>query len=60
MKKKQIKNLKSGQKFRYKRKLYLLDDLYCIVHISTGRIIGDSTIPQNTLVTPVKVSIRVK
>lgn len=57
MKKKRLGNLKPGQKFRYKRKLYLYDSLYCPVHISTGNIGGPSN---NVMVTPIKLSIRVK
>lgn len=52
-----MKDLKPGQVFRYKRKLYLLDNLYCPIHISTGKV---ADLSQNLLVTPVKLSIRVK
>lgn len=57
MKKKKLSDLKPGQKFRYKRKLYLYDSLCCPVHTSTGSIGGP---PSNAMVTPVKISIRVK
>lgn len=57
MKKKILRNLNPGCKFRYKRKLYLIDSFNCPVHITTGDIGGPS---KNAMVTPVKLSIRVK
>ncbi len=60
MKKKvKFSRIKPGQKFRYERKLCVLDDLYCGVVLSTGVIIGDDYLPQDSLVTPVKIQIRV-
>lgn len=51
-------NLKVGQKFRYKRRLYLKDDLECAVCISNGVITQKHDEPNyKTLVTPVKVNI---
>jgi len=61
VKKKRFMDLKPGQKFRYQRKVYVVDDLRCAVNIYTGEIrYSDSTLPNNTLVTPVKVYFRVK
>jgi hypothetical protein len=61
MKKKvKFSDLKSGQKFRHKRKLYLRDDLKCPVQLSNGHIPSSSELPENDLVTPIKIKITVK
>ncbi len=57
MKKKPYRSLKPGQKFRYKRLIYLVDSAYCPVHITTGKV---ANLAGNTVVTLVKLFIRVK
>ena len=57
MKKKPLRSLKPGQKFRYKRKLYLVDSSHCPIHITTGNV---TELAGNTVVTPVKLFIRVE
>jgi len=57
MKKKMLNDLSPGQKFRYNRKIYVVDEFHCSVCFSNGKI---DVIPFATLVTPVKVSIVVK
>lgn len=52
-----FESLKPGQKFRYKRKLYIKDQLRCGVCLSDGTIPSTKNFPDNTLVTPVKVRI---
>ena len=58
--KKKVKfgNLKVGVKFKYKRCLYLRDDLEGSVRISNGAVCSDG-IKDNTLVTPVKIKMEV-
>lgn len=51
--------LKVGQKFRYNRKLYVKDKMHCGVCLSNGHIPSDKELPDDALVTPVKVQIRV-
>ena len=57
MKKKPLISLKPGQKFRYKRKLYLVDSAFCPVHIITGKV---ANLAGNTVVTPVKLYIQAR
>lgn len=52
-------DLKVGAKFRYKRCLYLKDDLCCGVRISNGSIADGRDLTDNTLVTPVKIKVEV-
>jgi len=53
-------DLKLGTKFRYKRGLYLKDDMGGVVRISDGAVDPNySEIQDDTLVTPVKVKITV-
>ena len=59
MKKKvEFEDLKSGQKFRYKRKLFIKDsDGDCAVQLSSGLVVDFKYDYTNPLVTPVKVKI---
>ena len=50
-------DLKPGQKFRYKRKLYVLDSYFCNTRLSNGD--SHEFIDSHELVTPVKVKITV-
>lgn len=60
MKKKvKLNRVKPGQKFRYKRKLCVMDDLYTAIVLSTGTVVRDDDLPRDSLVTPVRVQIRV-
>lgn len=61
MRKKQVKfeNLKVGQNFMYQRKLYVKDAEYCGTNIRTGMILSDNFLLSDTLVTPIKLDIRV-
>lgn len=52
-------DLKAGAKFKYKRCLYLKDDMYCAVRISNG-VCRDFDIANDALVTPVKIKMEVK
>ena len=57
MKKKPFRSLKPGQKFRYKRLIYLVDSNYQPIHITSGKV---ARLDGNMVVTPVKLFIRVK
>ena len=57
-KKIKFENLKPGRKFRYERKLFIVDHLCYAVQLSNGQIHKEFC--GNDLVTPVKVQIRVK
>jgi len=59
-KKQKFSDLKPGQKFRYKRKLYIKDELYCAVCLQDGSIPhGSERLYSDAVVTPVKVKITV-
>ena len=60
MKKVKFNDLKSGQKFRYKRKIYLRDDLQCPVQISNGHIPTANELSGGVLVTPIKIKVMVQ
>jgi len=63
--KKKVKfgDLKAGAKFRYRRCLYLKDDLKYAVRISDGIVdpkLECGMIMDDTLVTPVKIKVEAK
>ncbi len=51
--------LKVGQKFRFNRRLYVKDKLYCATRLLDGYIASETELDGDILVTPVKIKITV-
>lgn len=60
LKQKKLEDLKAGQKFRFKRRLYIVNKDSCPVCLSDGDVPSWIILSDNALVTPVKVRITVK